>query len=158
MRATLCFRLAGTATLCMLLTACGGGGGSGASSTAAPAGAQATTSSTVTSSADSSEIRTGSTATTPTVTATSGDSAATLVWSPPLQGVDGRALPTLAGYRVYHGTDAEDLTPVAELNNPGLTSFVMERLASGVHYFAVTAYTSEGVESDWSNIGTKRVR
>ena len=38
-----------------------------------------------------------------------------------------------------------------DINNPGILTYVVENLASGDWYFALTAYDSQGLESDRSN-------
>ncbi len=63
----------------------------------------------------------------------------------------------LAGYRVHYGQSASSLTSVATVNTAGVASYVVEGLTSGVWYFAVTAYTAEGAESDKSEIASTTV-
>jgi Putative Ig domain len=82
---------------------------------------------------------------------------ATLSWTPPTQNTDGSPLTNLAGYRVYHGSNASALNTVVDVNNPGITISVVDNLASGQHYFAVSAYSSSGAESDRSTIGSKLI-
>jgi len=84
--------------------------------------------------------------------------AATLSWTPPTQNTDGSALTNLAGYRIHYGTSASMLTHSIQIANPGLTSYVIENLSPGTYYFAVRAYTSNGGESDNSNIASKVVQ
>jgi hypothetical protein len=81
----------------------------------------------------------------------------TLAWKPPLTYTDGSSLGNLAGYRIYHSTDGKFFDPVADLANPGLTSFVTSPLPPGTHYFAMTAYTFTGLESKISNVGSRIV-
>jgi hypothetical protein len=83
---------------------------------------------------------------------------ATLSWTPPTQNTDGSALTNLAGYRVYWGTSAGNYSSSVTLNTAGLTSYVVESLAPGTYYFAVTALNSGGVESTFSNSATKTIR
>lgn len=45
--------------------------------------------------------------------------------------------------------------PVFELNDAGLTSYVIEGLGSGTYYFAITALSSAGAESPKSEIASK---
>lgn len=84
------------------------------------------------------------------------DTTARLSWSAPTQYTDGTALPAgaLGPYRVYQGTTAANLAQVAQV--AGLST---ERtgLAAGTHYFAVSAVTTTGVESELSAVGSKVV-
>lgn len=82
---------------------------------------------------------------------------ATLSWIAPTETVDGSALTNLAGYRVYYGTNAASLTNSVDLANPATTTYVISSLSSGTYYFAVKAYTTENVESDLSNVGSKTI-
>lgn len=99
-----------------------------------------------------------------TVAAASGGSgggtttgSATVSWVPPTQNVDGSALTNLAGYRIKYGQSASALTRTIDIDNPGISRFVIDDLSSGTWYFAVTAYNSAGAESALSNIASKRV-
>ncbi|HSN72181.1 MAG TPA: putative Ig domain-containing protein, partial [Steroidobacteraceae bacterium] len=79
----------------------------------------------------------------------------TLSWQPPTQNSDGTPLTDLAGFKICYGTDSANLNQSVELMNPGLTSAMIENLASGTWYFAVQAKNSAGVFSDLSNIASK---
>lgn len=81
----------------------------------------------------------------------------TLNWTPPTQNTDGSTLTNLAGYRISYGQSAKNLSQVISLMNPGLTSAVIESLASGTWYFAVKAVNAAGVESDFSAVASKAV-
>jgi hypothetical protein len=78
-------------------------------------------------------------------------------WLPPTQYVDGSTLANLAGYRVKYGKSAGALSSVVTVANPGVVSSVIEGLAPGVWYFAVTAYTSDGAESENSAVATATI-
>jgi hypothetical protein len=82
---------------------------------------------------------------------------ATLTWTPPTGNTDGSALSDLAGYRIYWGTAQGNYPNSVALNNPGLTSYVVEQLAPATWYFVVTAVNSSGVESQYSNVASKAV-
>ncbi len=71
----------------------------------------------------------------------------TLNWTPPNSNTDGSTLSNLAGFHIYYGTSAGSLSQTINESNPGLTSFTVTNLASGTWYFAITSYTSAGVES-----------
>lgn len=83
--------------------------------------------------------------------------AATLTWLPPTENTDGSPIDDLAGYRIRYGRLAGELTELQSISNPGITSAVVENLASGTWYFTVTAYNSSGVESEYSNVAQKTV-
>lgn len=82
---------------------------------------------------------------------------ATLSWKAPTQNTDGSTLTNLAGYRVYHGTSANQLAREAELQGAESTRYVAANLGRGTHYFAISAYTTDGQESGLSAIGSKTV-
>jgi hypothetical protein len=87
----------------------------------------------------------GSTPTTPVKSTTNG--VVTLDWTPPTSNSDGSVLTNLAGYKVYYGTSPTDLSQSVKVSNPGLASYSVTGLNSGTWYFAVTSYSSDGVES-----------
>lgn len=118
----------------MALSACGGGssGTSASSSSGASTGAANT-------GTGSANVGTGS-------------QSATVSWSAPSQNIDGSTLTDLAGYTVYYGVDANDLSDSVEVeaNN---TSYTMNGLVSGTtYYFAVAARNSAGAESEKSDV------
>ena len=78
-------------------------------------------------------------------------------WTPPVQRTDGSALTDLAGYRVYYGKGLNSLTKIIDIRNAGQTSQFIDDLDTGTWYFAVTAYTRDGLESEMSNLGAKRI-
>jgi hypothetical protein len=82
---------------------------------------------------------------------------ATLSWTPPTTRADGSALSNLASYRVYYGTQSGSLTTRIDVNNPGLSTYVVSNLAPGTWFFAVTAVDSSGAESDRSNVASMTV-
>ena len=82
---------------------------------------------------------------------------ATLDWTPPTENSDGSALTNLAGYTVYYGTAPDRLTESVQVSNPGLTAYTVSNLTSGTWYFAVTAYSSTGVESIRSGVISTKI-
>ena len=82
---------------------------------------------------------------------------ATIRWTPPTEDTTGAPLTDLRGYRILYGTSASNLNQVLELQNPGLTSGVVQDLGPGTWYFAVKAYTGSGAESARSNIASKTI-
>ena len=86
-----------------------------------------------------------------------GKHSVTLSWNPPTQNADGSALSDLAGYRVYIGREPDELNRVITVNNPGLTSYVVEHLTTDTWHFAMTSYNSRGQESSRSAVVRKFV-
>jgi hypothetical protein len=82
---------------------------------------------------------------------------ATLDWTPPTENSDGSSLTNLAGYTVYYGTSADSLTESVKISNPGLTAYTVSNLTSGTWYFAVTSYSSTGVESIRSGVISAKI-
>lgn len=80
---------------------------------------------------------------------------ATLSWQPPTERTDGTALTNLVGYKVHIGNAPGAFDRVIQLDNPGLSSYVVEGLGSGTWYFAMTALDGQGLESDYSNSASK---
>jgi hypothetical protein len=76
----------------------------------------------------------------------------TLDWTAPTENTDGTVLTNLAGYRLHYGVAPDKLTQTVMITNPGLTSYVVDNLASGTWYFAVSSYTAAGTESAVSGI------
>ena len=90
----------------------------------------------------------------PPVTTVNG--VVTLDWQPPTENSDGSVLTNLAGYTVYYGTSPDNLSKSVKVGNPGLTAYSVTGLTSGTWYFAVTSYSSDGVESTrTSTVSTK---
>ena len=82
---------------------------------------------------------------------------ADLSWTPVTRNTNGTVLANLAGYRVRYGTSANALNNVVTLSNPSLTNYLVTNLSSGTWYFAITAYTRNGMESRPSNVGHKTI-
>ena len=82
---------------------------------------------------------------------------ATLSWQAPTTNTDGAALTDLAGYRIYYGMNADDLTQTVQLTSVGLQTYVIEDLGSGTWYFAIKAVTRTSVESALSDVVSKTI-
>ncbi|HEY7640255.1 MAG TPA: fibronectin type III domain-containing protein [Steroidobacteraceae bacterium] len=80
---------------------------------------------------------------------------AKLEWRAPATYTNGAPLTNLAGYRIYYGTDVAQMKHTIEVSNPGVSSYVIEGLVPNTYYFAVTAVTNTGHESQRSNAGRK---
>jgi Putative Ig domain/Fibronectin type III domain len=89
-------------------------------------------------------------------TSTSKDGAVTLSWDAPTANTDGSSV-ALSGYRIYYGTSAGVLVKTIQVNNPSVSTYVIENLPAGTHYFGVRAVTTKGVESALSNVTSTQV-
>jgi hypothetical protein len=87
----------------------------------------------------------------------SNNGTALLTWTPPTENTDNSVLTDLAGYKIYFGTSAGSYNDAITIDNPGLTSYLVEDLASSDWYFAMTAVNSSGVESSYSIEVTKTI-
>ncbi|MBK6451158.1 MAG: fibronectin type III domain-containing protein [Proteobacteria bacterium] len=92
-----------------------------------------------------------------TVASTATTGSATLSWQPPTENADGSPLTNLAGYVIRYGTQSGALSLQVKISNPGITTAMIEDLAPATWYFTVSAYTSTGVESLPSAVGSKTV-
>jgi len=82
---------------------------------------------------------------------------ATLSWLPPTENTDGSAL-TLAGYKIYYGTSEGNYTEVISIDNVGIATYVIDNLPAGnTYYFVVTAVDTDGIESGYSEVGSKTI-
>jgi len=75
---------------------------------------------------------------------------ALLSWTPPTENTDGSSLTDLVGYKIRYGVSPGSYSDTITINNPGLTSYLVENLASGDWYFVMTAFNSTGIESSSS--------
>jgi Putative Ig domain len=91
------------------------------------------------------------------VTSSAGTGTASLSWSAPTQNTDGTTLTNLGGYKIYHGTSASALNDVRTVA-ANSASYQFTALASGTHYFAISAYNTDGVESSLSAVGSKTIQ
>lgn len=91
------------------------------------------------------------------VTPPSPTGTAALKWTPPTQNTNGSTIDDLAGYRVLYGQSLLALTQMIDVNNPGLSTYIVDKLASGPWFFAVRAYNTGGAESVNSGVATKIV-
>jgi hypothetical protein len=80
-----------------------------------------------------------------------------LSWEAPTTNTDGTALTDLAGYRIYYGSSADNLSQSVQINTVGLQTYVMDDLAPGTWYFAVMAVATDGAESALSNLVVKPI-
>jgi hypothetical protein len=82
---------------------------------------------------------------------------ATLSWDAPTTNADGTPLTDLAGYRIYFGTSPGIYSKNIDVGN--MTVYRINNLTDGLTYFfAVTAYDSDGNESEYSNETSKTIQ
>ena len=81
----------------------------------------------------------------------------TLSWTPPTQNEDGTVLTDLAAYKIYYGLSAGSYGNQVRIDNPGISTYVVDNLAPNTYYFVSTAINASGVESSYSNMATKIV-
>jgi len=74
----------------------------------------------------------------------------TLSWSAPTQNADGSALTDLAGYKIHYGRTSESYDEYVQIDNPSITTYVVEQLSPATYYFAATSFNYSGVESEYS--------
>jgi hypothetical protein len=83
---------------------------------------------------------------------------ATISWTTPTKNTNGTPLVNLAGFTVYYGTSTSNLGQAVQIANPGVNTYIVDNLAPGTWYFAVSDYTSSGAQSTLSNIGSKTIQ
>jgi hypothetical protein len=71
---------------------------------------------------------------------------ATVKWAPPTERVDGTALDTVGGFRIYYGRDPENMERIIDVDGK-VTEYQIDGLEQGDWYFAVSASSEEGLES-----------
>ena len=93
------------------------------------------------------------------VTATPGavSRTATVAWAAPTTTADGHPLSDLAGFHVHYGLSPTALDHVLVIGDPSITSLAIENLSAGTWYFAATAVSRGGLESGYSNVGSKQI-
>ena len=86
-----------------------------------------------------------------------GLGSATLSWTVPTENEDGSPFTDLTGYKIYWGTTPGTYPNSVTINNPGITTYVIENLAPGTYEFVCTVFNSASVESAYSNTATKTI-
>ena len=87
-----------------------------------------------------------------TVAPISGGSA-TVTWSAPTERTDNTPLNALAGFDIHYGQSSRNYSNTIAVNNPGLTTYVVNNLSAGTWYFSVVAIDTYGQESAYSAEG-----
>lgn len=86
---------------------------------------------------------------------TGGTGSAVLSWSPPTTNTDGSPV-SVTGFNIYVGTSPSNLQAVLMVGALETTT-VLNGLTPGTYFFAVTALSSTGAESSFSNIESKAI-
>lgn len=81
----------------------------------------------------------------------------TLTWTAPTQNDDGTELTDLAGFKLYYGTSPGSYTKQVMIDNPSVTTFMIDNLLPNTYYIVATAFNSSGIESGYSGMATKTV-
>ena len=82
---------------------------------------------------------------------------ATLSWTAPTQNTDGSSLTNLSGYKISYGTSPAALTQTINIDNAGVTVYVVDNLAQATWYFSITAVNATGAESANSSLASKTI-
>ncbi len=81
----------------------------------------------------------------------------TLSWTAPTQNDDGSTPVDLDAYKFYYGTSTGVYANQILVENPGITTFVIENLDPATYYIVVTAINGTGGESVFSNAASKQI-
>lgn len=86
-------------------------------------------------------------------------SSTTVTWQAPIDDEAGASISPaqIAGYRVYLGTNINNLSLIHDTADSTITSYDVTGLSNGTYYLGLSAYDSNGVESSMSNIYTINV-
>lgn len=71
----------------------------------------------------------------------------TLSWSAPTQNEDGSMLMDLRGFVIHYGKTSGTYSNQIRIDNPTVTTYVVDNLSPGTYFFTATAFNASGVES-----------
>jgi hypothetical protein len=134
------------------LTACGGDSGSAATASAGSSsqtGSVGSGGSVVATPSDGSSV--GGTGSGTGTGSTPSAKTVNLQWQAPTENSDGTPLTDLKGYKIHYGTESQTYTGEISVDNPTVTTFLVDSPGAGKYYFAVTAYNKSGTESSPSD-------
>jgi hypothetical protein len=81
----------------------------------------------------------------------------TLTWIAPTENSDGTVLTDLAGYNLYYGVSAGNYPNRIRINNPSISTYIIENLLPDTYFVVATSFNASGIESVFSNMATKMV-
>jgi len=90
-----------------------------------------------------------------TVTPSASVDSAELSWTPPTTSADGSSLDDLAGFTIHYGTSQNNLDQTITVNNPSISSYIVNNLTGSIYYFSVSAFDESGNHSENSSIVSK---
>ena len=86
-----------------------------------------------------------------------GTGSVTLSWTPPSLNEDGTPLIDLAAYKIYYGLSEGNYPNEIRIDNPGITTYVVDNLTPNTYFFVSTSINSIEMESVFSNVASKIV-
>jgi hypothetical protein len=88
-----------------------------------------------------------------TITAAPTQSGTEFAWNAPTQNTDDSLLTDLAGFKLYCGAQSRTYTLAIGIDNPAQVTLPIAstNIPDGDWYCAITAYNTEGLESQYSN-------
>jgi len=81
----------------------------------------------------------------------------TLTWTPLIKNTDGSVLTDLTAYKIYYGLSEVNYPNEIRIDNPGISTFVIDNLSPNTYYFISVSINSAEFESDFSNVAIKVV-
>ena len=81
----------------------------------------------------------------------------TLTWTAPTTNSDGSALTDLIAYKIHYGTSQGNYPNEIRIDNPGITTYVIDNLSANTYFFVSTSINSGEIESDYSNVASKTI-
>jgi len=84
---------------------------------------------------------------------------ALLSWVAPTTNADSSplSLSEIKGYKIYTGTDANNLTLLFDTDDPTVNEHTIRNLEAAKHYYAITTYNQSEIESDFSVLVSKTI-
>jgi len=81
----------------------------------------------------------------------------TLSWTAPTENTDGSVLTNLAGYNLYYGNAIGNYGSSIRVENPSITTYLVDNLLPDTYYVVATSFNALGVESSYSEVAVKTV-
>ena len=63
----------------------------------------------------------------------------------------------LAGYKIFYGTSSGNYDHEIHLDNPSMTTYVVDILVPDTYFFAAKSFNSSGMDSDYSGVAVRTV-